>query len=242
MSDDFEKEHLERFYGRRLGRPLKPSQKRGLEEVLPGIQITDQILDELKDCKDLKSTLKTLNFSPTTKGLCLEIGFGGGEHLAAQAAQNPDIAFIGCEPFLNGICSLLKHCEEQSLKNIRILPDDCRPLLKALPDNCLRQVFLLFSDPWPKTRHHKRRVLNEENLDSFSRLLKKDGELRVATDDPSLIAWSFTHLEADQNFEWANPDPKDHTIRPEGWPATRYEQKAIKQGRQPKYYSYINKK
>lgn len=231
----------DKFYGRRSGRPIKPSQRKLLDELLPQLQITNEQIASLSSNMDFPSLLQHFNFLGSPNELWLEIGFGGGEHLAAQAEQNPNVAFIGCEPFINGISSLLKHIKHKNLQNIRILPDDCRPFLKALPKEIFSKIFLLFSDPWPKRRHHDRRVINPDNLDLFSSLMKKNAELRVATDDPSLIKWSFEHLQAHPDFTWANPDPTDHQKRPMDWPPTRYEEKALCQGRKPFYFSYLKK-
>jgi len=135
-------------------------------------------------------------FAAKPRQIELEIGFGGGEHLAACAAQRPDTGFIGCEPFINGVASLLGHIDNQKLENIRIYPNDARTLLDALPDACLARIFILFPDPWPKARHEKRRFIGPENLPHLARALQKGGEMHLATDDVKLAGWMFAHMDA----------------------------------------------
>lgn len=219
-----------RFYGRRSGRPLRKTQKELLASLYPECQI---LLEDFQP-----ATL----FKDATKEIWLEIGFGGGEHLAENAQNNPDVNFIGCEPFINGTAKLLQHIHEKGLKNIRIFGDDCRKLIKLMPENYVHKVFLMFPDPWPKTRHEERRFVNDTNLAELSRILINGGEFRTASDDLSLIDWTIEKMNLHPNFEWANPSPKDWNSRPENWPSTRYEQKALKAGRKPAYFSYMNEK
>jgi tRNA (guanine-N7-)-methyltransferase len=165
----------------------------------------------------------------------LEIGFGGGEHFAARAAQHPETGFIGCEPFLNGIAGLLDHVEREKLTNIRIFPNDARLLCDALHDAALARCFVLFPDPWPKARHEKRRFIGPENLPRLARVLQKGAELHLATDDRKLAAWMFGHLEAAKDFAPLF-GPSEET--PMDWIKTRYEEKALKTGRKPLYAIY----
>ncbi len=169
----------------------------------------------------------------------LEIGFGGGEHLAAQAERHPDIGFIGAEPFVNGIASLLTHIEDKKLGNVRIFPDDARRLLDALPEYGIDRCFILFADPWPKARHAERRFIGPENLPRLVRALRENGELHLATDDANLALWMQEHMEASKDFE---PVSKPSNQPPPGWVSTRYEQKGIKAGRKPVYSIYRRKK
>jgi tRNA (guanine-N7-)-methyltransferase len=172
--------------------------------------------------------------------LWLEVGFGGGEHALAQAAANPDTGLIACEVFENGICSLLSRVVPEGGEataplpgNLRLWDDDARPLLRALPDACLDKLFLLFPDPWPKTRHAKRRFVHPEMLKLAARVLKPGAEWRIASDDPTYQAWVTDVLAAQTLFDV----PAPATIRPEGWPPTRYEAKALAAGRTPLYWS-----
>ncbi len=173
-------------------------------------------------------------FDPRPAHVWLEIGFGGGEHLAAQAALHPEIGFLGCEPFINGVSNLLLLREEGGLANIRILFDDARLLLQALPPASVDRVFLLFPDPWPKRKHLERRFANPESLDLIARVLIPGGEFRVATDHPILKDWMPAQIGAHRAFALtARADS-----RPEGWAPTRYESKALEVGRQPIYLTY----
>ena len=162
----------------------------------------------------------------------MEIGFGFGEHLAQIAANNPNIGFIGCEPFENGIASLLAKVKEQGLTNLRVYDDDARLLIHHLPDACLEKLFILFSDPWPKLRHHKRRISAPENLTEFARLLGDNGQLIFATDMHSFAAWSLANLLKQGAFEWTARRPEDWKTEPKGWVQTRYQLKALEKGLQ----------
>ena len=175
------------FRGRRRGRKLRPSMANLLENELLDLKINSFDTTYIKNPFDL--------FSKTTKSIWMEIGFGGGEHISWQAENNPTIGFIGCEPFLNGIASLLRDVKNKKLSNIRILADDARPFLARLPDNSIDRLFILFPDPWRKKRHKNRRIIQKNILDQLYRLLKIGGEFRIATDDPSYLrSVSYTHL------------------------------------------------
>jgi tRNA (guanine-N7-)-methyltransferase len=178
-------------------------------------------------------------FGAPTRALWLEVGFGGGEHTLALAATNPDIALIACEVFENGLCSLLGRLVPEGGEATAPLPpllrlwdDDARPLLRALPDACLDRLFLMFPDPWPKSRHAKRRFVHPALLPELARVLKPGAVWRIASDDPTYQAWVAEVLAAQDFF--AVPPPA--TARPEGWPATRYEAKALAAGRAPLYW------
>ena len=164
----------------------------------------------------------------------LEIGFGAGEHLAWQAARNPDTLMIGCEVYRNGVAALLGQIERQNISSIRIWPEDARDLMDRLPDRSIARAFLLFPDPWPKSRHAERRFIGPANLDSLARILVPGAEFRVASDDAVYLDWVRDHLPAHPAFERLSDD----TVRPVDWPPTRYEQKALRQGRQPGYFRY----
>ncbi len=163
----------------------------------------------------------------------LEIGFGAGEHLAWQALHNPGTLMIGCEVYRNGIAGLLSQIERQKIANIRIWPDDARDLIDRLPDASIARAFLLFPDPWPKSRHAERRFIGQANLDSLARILVPGAEFRLASDDPTYLDWIGEHLPVHAAFEAIKEGP-----RPADWPPTRYEQKALKAGRKPGYFRY----
>lgn len=198
-----------------------------MRDVLPGITVTINPGDAPIDPAGL--------FDETKQEIWMEIGFGAGEHLAWQADHNPDVGFIGCEPYINGVASLLRHATDKNLSNIRILPDDVRPLLDRLPDACLARLFVLFPDPWPKRRHADRRIVQYETLAKFNRILKPGGELRLATDDPGYLRWMLTRATGRSDFHWLARRPEDWRVRPEDWPQSRYEAKAIAEGRPPAF-------
>ena len=176
---------------------------------------------------------------PEAQRFALEVGFGGGEHLAEQARRHPDTGFIGCEPFENGVAKLLTQVQASGLRNVRVVPDDARGILVRLPDASLSFVFVLFPDPWPKLRHHKRRFIQTRTLDQIHRLLKPGGELRIATDHTDYGQWALMHLMRDNRFEWAATRAADWRVRPDDWVATRYEQKALKAGRSCIYLRFF---
>ncbi len=157
----------------------------------------------------------------------LEIGFGAGEHLLWQAQQNPDVTLIGAEPYEGGIAKLLSKLAEQPTPNLRIHMGDARDILAALHAASLGRVFVLFPDPWPKTRHHKRRFLQTEMLDTLARLMEPGAELRFASDDAPLVEYTLERLMAHLSFEWMATRAEDWKTRPADWPPTRYEAKQI---------------
>jgi tRNA (guanine-N7-)-methyltransferase len=168
----------------------------------------------------------------------LEIGFGAGEHLAEQAEHHPEIGIIGCEVFEDGIVRLLGEVVRRRLGNIRLFADDARLLLAALPSNSIGRVFILFPDPWPKRRHHKRRLIAPATLDLLAEAMSDGAELRLATDDRDYLAWMLEHTIAHPDFAWLARRPTDWRERPEDWPATRYEAKARAAGRMPAFLRF----
>ncbi len=177
-------------------------------------------------------------FSFNQRTFWLEVGFGGGEHLAAQAKAHPTIGFIGCEPFVNGVARLLKTIEQENLKNIRIYSDDARLLMDCIEDSKISRAFVLFPDPWPKKRHAGRRFVNPDNLDTLSRILCDGAEVRVASDEKGYIRWTLKHFRAHPDFEWIARSAKDWRERPSDWPPTRYESKALVEGRSCIYLKF----
>lgn len=194
-------------FGRRQGRKLRPGKRTLVDELLPQLKV-ELPLDPKKEW-------------------WLEIGFGGGEHLAHQAALYPQVGIIGCEPYINGTGDLLKKIAAEKLSNIRIHPDDARPLVEQLPDASLSRVFILYPDPWPKTRHHKRRIIAAEFLDTLARVMKPGAELRIATDHADYCTWMLERLLTHSEFTWNAKRCTDWLNPPPDWISTRYEQKAL---------------
>ena len=222
-----------RVYGRRLAHRLRPGRQALLERALPELRIA------LPDDERAQLDLNGL-FPAPVRDLWLEIGFGAGEHLAHQARTNPDVGFIGCEPFVQGVAGLLRHLEDDGTgERVRIFPDDARLLLDRLPDASVGRLFMLFPDPWPKKRHHKRRLIDTENLADFARILKDGAELRWASDDKDYVAWTSERVAANGAFSGPEQGSGDWPSRPADWPATRYEQKARAAGRAPVFLRYV---
>ena len=205
-------------YGRRKGHRLRPGRQRLLDELLPQLQVHLPAVGPL-DPVSL--------FARCPQQIWLEIGFGGGEHLAGQAAAHPEVGLIGCEPFIGGVARLLSLIQAQDLTNIRLFTDDARLLMQALPDSCLERVFVLFPDPWPKTRHHKRRMVNQQTATEFVRLLRPGGEVRLATDDMDYVRAMLLALRGRPELRWQARRAADWRHRPADWPPTRYENKAV---------------
>ena len=215
----------ERFYGRRQGRPLRKEALHLMDSLLPKLRLTDK--------QDLTRAFG--NDHP----LWLEIGFGGGEHLAFQAEQNPDVNIVGVEPFVNGVASLLKRLAANGARNVRIYPADVRPFLPVMPEGTFTRIFVLFPDPWHKSRHNKRRLLQLETLNHFARLLKPGGQLRLATDDVGYLRWILERMMEHPAFDWQVNGPAQWRQRPADWPPTRYEQKGLENGRVPTYLQFL---
>ncbi len=213
-----------RLYGRRKSRPLKPRQRRLVRELLPRLRVAPR-----ENEKALREPGAL--FSPPRARVALEIGFGGGEHLARLARQRRDWGFIGCEPFLNGVAKLLVAIEEEGLDNIRLHDGDARALLPAIGEATLDAVYLLYPDPWPKKRHHKRRFVNQHTLAEIHRVLKPEGVFFFASDIDDYVAWTLAHVFRHGGFAWRARQPGDWRVPPPGWRPTRYEEKARREGR-----------
>ena len=177
-------------------------------------------------------------FQGQIREVWLEIGFGGGEHLAHRAAENPDVGFIGCEPFVNGVAKLLGHIEQDGLANIRICDDDARYLVENLATSSISRAFILYPDPWPKLRHRKRRIISDAMVRELARVLKPGAELLFASDIPDYCAWTLEHFRREPALVWTAGKPADWRDPPAGWPGTRYEAKALKAGRAPCYLTF----
>lgn len=214
-------------YGRRHGKKLGVRRQALIDGLLPDLLIAARHgLDP--------ATL----FDHAPSEVWLEIGFGSGEHLAAQARKRSDVGLIGCEPFINGIAALLAHIDDDALTNIRIYDDDARLLIDCLAEASIERMFLLFPDPWPKLRHNKRRFISRTTLDACARILKDNAPLRIATDDRAYCRWILAHLARHDAFTWTAQRPADWRNRPDDWPATRYEAKAREQDRTPVFLQY----
>jgi tRNA (guanine-N7-)-methyltransferase len=218
-----------RSYGRRKGRPLSARKERLLEELLPGLRL-DLKTPAPRRLRDL--------FTVPVKEVWLEIGFGSGEHLLWQAEHHKDVGLIGCEPFINGVASLLGAVDQRGLAAIRLHDGDAREVLAWLPDGAISRIFMLFPDPWPKKRQLKRRLLAQETVKALARVLTPSGELRFASDDGDYAAQALVLIGQSGAFEWLATRPADWRERPTDWPETRYERKAVSQFRQPIYLRF----
>jgi len=221
------------FYGRLKGKALRDSQKVYLDEDLaklsPGAVGWDENPDRLP--LDLKALF---GGGP----VWLEVGFGGGEHMVHQAAQNPDVGIIGCEPYINGVAMLLGKIREAGVDNVAVHPGDVRDMFDVLPDGSIDRAFLLYPDPWPKARHHRRRFVTPEHLDPLARVLKKGAIFRVATDIPDYVRQTMEQMMARDDFEWLAEGPDDWRKPWGDWISTRYEKKALREGRVPHYMTF----
>jgi tRNA (guanine-N7-)-methyltransferase len=216
------------FFGRRIGKSLRAGQRLALAEVLPTYLI---------DIAAPPPEPLTQLFPPSVASVCLEIGFGGGEHLLAEAERNPTRGFIGVEPFQNGLAHLAAALQERAIGNVRLFGEDAALLLDWLPAASLARIDLLFPDPWPKRRHWKRRFVREENLARFVRVLQPNGVFRFASDVPGYVRWTREAVVRNGQLRSARPDAAEAAPY-ENWPGTRYEAKAIAAGRRPTYLAY----
>ena len=220
-----------RLYGRQRSHPLRPRQQLLIDLTLPRLRFPQELAAEPRAA-----------FGRPPSELWLEVGFGGGEHSLAQHATHPDVGLIACEVFENGLCSLLTRLvpdgEEATAPlpdMLRIWDDDARTLLQALPEGCLDRMFLMFPDPWPKTRHAKRRFVHPAAIELVASRLRPGAEWRIASDDPTYQAWVI-EVMAGQRLFIGEPPARS---RPDGWPPTRYEAKALAAGRVPMYWSFF---
>jgi tRNA (guanine-N7-)-methyltransferase len=213
-----------RSYGRRKAKKLSGRKSRLIDELLPALRI------DLAQPYD-----KNVLFPPPLEQVWLEIGFGSGEHLLWQAEHHHDVGFIGCEPFINGMASLLGGIEDGGLSNIHLHDGDARDVLTWLPGGALARVFLLFPDPWPKKRQQKRRLISPETAADIARVLVPGGELRFASDDADYAAQALFTIGRSGAFTWLAERAADWRERPADWPETRYERKALSEGRKPIY-------
>ncbi len=220
------------FYGRRHGKGLRESQQDFLESDLAGLS------PGAVDWRDNPDRLP-LDLGALFAGreVWLEIGFGGGEHMVHQAVARPDVGIIGCEPFINGVAMLLGKIRTAGVDNIRIHPGDVRDLFDVLPEASISKAFLLYPDPWPKKRHHRRRFVTPEYLAPLARVIVPGAELRVATDIPDYVRQTLEEVPG-QGFDWLAEGPADLRRPWDDWTCTRYEAKALREGRVPHYLTF----
>ena len=220
------------FYGRLKGKSLRRSQQTYIDEDLEALSPGAVDWEVNPDREPLD-----LNVLFEGRDVWLEIGFGGGEHMVHQAARNPEVGFIGCEPYINGVAMLLGKIRDAGCENIRIHPGDVRDMFDVLPDNSISCAFLLYPDPWPKKRHHRRRFVTPEHLEPLARVLKPGAIFRVATDIPDYVRQTLIEVPR-HGFEWLAERPADWRESWDDWLSTRYEQKALREGRVPHYLTF----
>jgi tRNA (guanine-N7-)-methyltransferase len=217
---------IRRLYGRSQGHKLRRGQAELVEATLPALSVS------------ATGDLNTRMLFGDDRPLHLEIGFGAGEHLAAQAEAHPASGFIGCEPFLNGVVGALGHIRDRGLDNVRLHMGDALDVVERLPDASLSRVYLLHPDPWRKARHAKRRMVNHGPLDALAAKLQPGGEFRLGTDDPTYCRWATMIMNQRRDFTWTAGAAQDFLQRPADWPETRYERKARRQGHEVWYFRY----
>lgn len=217
------------LFGRKRGRPLTGVRADAMKTVMPTLEIPDNRLDG-QGKTDPQSF-----FSDNYKSFILEIGFGQGERLAQHMKECPDTGFFGAEPFLNGMAAFLEYIRDEKKPNVRVFMGDGMRIVKTLHDNALDAIYVLNPDPWHKVRHHKRRIINQNNLSAFSRILKPDGMLIMSTDVPELTNWMITHASLHPDFTWQAHKESDWSHPPENWIPTRYETKGAKGAKKMSY-------
>jgi tRNA (guanine-N7-)-methyltransferase len=219
------------LHGRRKAKKLRTHHTALVDNLLPHLAIDlSQPLDD---------PAKLFPHRPST--LWMEVGFGGGEHLAKQALRQPELGFIGCEPFVNGVAKILALIAETDLVNIRLYNGDAGDVIDALPDRSLSRVYLLYPDPWPKRRQHKRRFLSDDMLARLARVMRGGGELRFASDIDDNAGWTLARILRSADFIWLAKSAADWQTPWEGWDGTRYEAKALAEGRRPAYFTFLRK-
>ena len=219
----------EAFFGRRRGKTIRPLQAGALAKVLPGYRI---------DLAEPPPAMLTALFEVPVTAVRLEIGFGSGEHLVHAARLEPSIGFIGVEPFVNGMARLMQSLGETPLGNVKVYGDDATRVLDWLAPASIAAIDLFYPDPWPKKRHWKRRFVSRANLDRFARVIEPGGVFRFASDIDSYVNWTLLHCRAHPAFEWPAGSPDDWRRPYADWPGTRYEGKALREGRRPAYLTF----
>ena len=220
------------FFGRRHGKAIRPQQANALAELLPRYRI---------DLSAPPPAPLTKLFAGRVEDVRIEIGFGGGEHLLHRARNEPLSGFIGIEPFVNGMARVMRALQSETFENLRVYDDDATHVLDWLPDGSIAGIDLFYPDPWPKKRHWKRRFVSDANLDRFARVLKPGALFRFASDIDSYIDWTLLHCRRNAAFEWTAGTADDWRKPYPGWPGTRYEAKALREGRRPAYLTFVRK-
>ena len=216
------------LHGRRKGKKLRAHQSDLCETLLPRIKV------------DVSQPIDPAVLFPTPMAdLWMEIGFGGGEHLAVDARDNPGVGFIGCEPFINGVAKMLTAIESDGLANVRLHAGDAFDALHALPDGCMGRINLLYPDPWPKRRQRKRRFVSDHSVREFARLLRPGGVFRFASDIDDYTGWTLARVLPSPLFTWDAQTQQDWTAPWPGFTRTRYEEKAIREGRTTSYLTFV---
>jgi len=218
------------LYGRSKGKPLRPHQAQLVAGLLPTLEV---------DAARLAAGAPLFGFAP--RELWLEIGFGGGEHLVAQALAHPDVGIIGCEPFLNGVAKALAAIERKGVGNVRLRSGDARPLIEATPDAALSRVFILYPDPWPKRRHNRRRVVSRQTVAELARAARPGATVRFATDIDDYAGWTLARFLDSPHFRWMAEGAEDWRQPWDDWAPTRYETKARVAGRTPIYLTFARR-
>ncbi|WP_424970795.1 tRNA (guanine(46)-N(7))-methyltransferase TrmB [Dinoroseobacter sp. S76] len=220
------------FYGRRKGKGLRASQEAYLEEDLAALSPGAVDWEENPDRTPLD-----LNARFGDREVWLEVGFGGGEHMVHQAAQNPHVGIIGAEPYINGVAMLLGKIRAAEVENVAVHPGDARDLFDVLPAGSIKRAFLLYPDPWPKARHHRRRFVTPEHLEPLAHVMAPGAIFRIATDIPDYVRQALEEVPR-AGFEWLAEGPEDWRKPWDDWISTRYEQKALREGRTPHYLTF----
>ncbi len=220
------------FYGRFRGKGLRAAQVAMLEQDLPGLSPGPVSWQENPEREKLDLAARF-----GARPLWLEVGFGGGEHLVAQAEAHPDVGFIGCEPYLNGVAMLLGKLRASGVENVAVHPGDVRDLFDVLQDGSVARAFVLYPDPWPKKRHHRRRFVTQPYLQDLHKVMAPGAELRLATDIPDYVRQALEEVPR-AGFAWLAESAEDWRQPWEGWVSTRYEQKALREGRVPHYLRF----
>ena len=221
------------FYGRLKGKHMKDTQKAYVAEDLAALSLLNVTWEDNPDRTQMDMKARFGDHP-----VWLEVGFGGGEHMVHQAVQNPDVQILGCEPYINGVGMLLGKIRKEKVKNITLHAGDARDVMDILPTGSIDRAFLLYPDPWPKKRHHRRRFVTAEHLDPLARCLKAGAIFRVATDIEDYVRQTMEQMMARDDFEWLAEGPDDWRIAWPDWHSTRYEQKALREGRTPHYMTF----
>jgi tRNA (guanine-N7-)-methyltransferase len=219
------------LHGRRKAKKLRTHHTALVDNMLPHLA-----LDLSKPLGDPAAL-----FPHRPESFWMEIGFGGGEHMIQEALRHPDVGVFGCEPFVNGVAKALALIAEADLCNIRLYNGDAGDVIDAMPDATLSCVYLLYPDPWPKRRQHKRRFLSDDMLARLARVMRSGAELRFATDIDHNAGWVLARILRAPDFVWPAQSAADWHVPWPDWESTRYESKALSEGRQPAYFTFLRK-